>query len=189
MIFVSKISTMFKLNRKQHLLLIFISVITLYSCNYIVAKKDENSNKENLIKENININKEQAKILVNTSKTIVETINLCSDVENDEIEEVKKSKIIKIKENQKQILKEIKTVSESVMVSIPSDLDDIYKKNEEDKTIIQNKIDLLNKKIIKQRELITALKKNSLDESILKFSDTLLPIIDENIYLAKQIVN
>lgn len=178
---------MFKISRKQHIILIIVSIVTLYSCDYFVSKKDNEKNKKNVVNENILINQEQAKLLVNTSKKVLEIIDLCRNFEKTEIEEEKKVKIAKIREQQEHILKEIKNISNQVMVSVPSTVD--KKQNVSELSDVNLKLYQLNSNVISQKELIINLKKNSLDDTIVSFSENILPVIDQNINLSQELLN
>lgn len=180
---------MFKISKKQHLLLIIVSIVTLYSCDYFVSKKDNEKNKENVVNENILINQEQAKLLVNTSKKVLETIDLCKDFEETELEEEKKVKIAKIREQQELILNEIKTISNQVMVSVPISVEKNNILSVTELSDVNLKLYQLNNNVLSQKDLIINLKKNSLDDTIVSFSENVLPVIDENINLSKELLN
>ena len=147
---------MYRISKKTHAVLILITILTLYSCNYIVNKNDENEKSSIISSERVQTNKEQAKLLVNTSETIIEVM-----------------KHIKI-------LDEIKLASSAIMVSVPYN----NKKNAlrlYDKLIFKERIEMIQSKVIKQKELVNSLKNSSSNKIILELTDSIIPIIDTNL--------
>ena len=88
---------MYRINKKTHAVLILITILTLYSCNYIVNKNDKNEKSLKTSVERVNTSKEQAKLLVNTSKNVIEVIDICEIVENSKLDKSKKTIITNFK--------------------------------------------------------------------------------------------
>jgi hypothetical protein len=171
---------MYRISKKTHAVLILITILTLYSCNYIVNKNDEKEKSSKNSVERIKTSKEQAKLLVNTSKTVIEVIDICKIVENSELEESKRTIINNLKTKHIKILDEIKLASSAIMVSVPYNNGKSIQKLD-DKLAFEEKIEMIQSKVIKQRELVNSLKKSSSNKIILELTDSIIPLIDTNL--------
>ena len=79
-----------------------------------------------------------------------------------------------------KILDEIKLASSAIMVSVPYN----NKKNAlrlYDKLIFKERIEMIQSKVIKQKELVNSLKNSSSNKIILELTDSIIPIIDTNL--------
>jgi len=171
---------MYRISKKTHAVLILITILTLYSCNYIVNKNDENEKSSKNSVERIKTNKEQAKLLVNTSKTVIEVIDICEIVENSKLEESKRKIINNLKNKHLKILDEIKLASSAIMVSVPYNNDKSSLKLY-DKLVFEDRIEMIQSKVIKQKELVNSLKNSSSNKIILELTDSIIPLIDTNL--------
>ena len=129
---------MYRISKKTHAVLILITILTLYSCNYIVNKNDEKEKSSKNSVERIKTSKEQAKLLVNTSKTVIEVIDICKIVENSELEESKRTIINNLKTKHIKILDEIKLASSAIMVSVPYNNGESIQKLDDNDKPLQN---------------------------------------------------
>lgn len=171
---------MYRISKKTHAVLILITILTLYSCNYIVNKNDESEKSLINSVERVQTSKEQAKLLVNTSETILEVIDICEIVENSELEEPKKSIISNLKMKHIKILDEIKLASSAIMVSVPYNNKKTALKTF-DKLVFKERIEMIQSKVIKQKELVNSLKNSSSNKIILELTDSIIPMIDTNL--------
>jgi hypothetical protein len=171
---------MYRISKKTHAVLILITILTLYSCNYIVNKNDENEMSLKNSVERIKTSKEQAKLLVNTSKAIIEVIDICEIAENSELEEPKRSIISNLKTKHIKILDEIKLASSAIMVSVPYNNEKSSLKLD-DNFVFEEKIEMIQSKVMKQRELVNSLKNSSSNKIILELTDSIIPLIDTNL--------
>lgn len=153
----------------------------MYSCNYIVSKSDDKAKNSKNGRARIDTDKEQAKLLVNTSQTVVEVIDICETVENFNIEEKKKTLISELKKNQIEILNEIKLASSSVMISVPYNTRKSLLNISEDTLLYKEKLNVLDIKVNQEKKLINALKEKTSNEIIVEMADTIMPIIDNNL--------
>lgn len=171
---------MYRINKKTHAVLILITILTLYSCNYIVNKNDKNEKSLKTSVERVNTSKEQAKLLVNTSKNVIEVIDICEIVENSKLDKSKKTIITNLKKKHIKILDEIKLASSAIMVSVPYNNNKSTQKLN-DKLVFEEKIEMIQSKVIKQRELVNSLKSSSSNKIILELTDSIMPLIDTNL--------
>lgn len=171
---------MYRINKKTHAVLILITILTLYSCNYIVNENHENEKSLKNSVERIKTSKEQAKLLVNTSKTVIEVIDICEIAENSELEEPKRTIINNLKIKHIKILDEIKLASSAIMVSVPYNNQKPSLKLD-DKLVFEERIEMIQSKVMKQRELVNSLKNSSSNKIILELTDSIIPIIDTNL--------
>ena len=171
---------MYRINRKTHAVLILITVLTLYSCDYIVSKNDETEKSSKNSVQRIQTSKAQAKLLVNTSKNVIEVIDMCEIVENSKLDKSKRTIISNLKMKHIKILDEIKLASSAIMVSVPYNNDKSTLKIA-DKIVFEERIEMIQSKVIKQRELVNSLKNSSSNKIILELTDSIMPLIDTNL--------
>jgi hypothetical protein len=171
---------MYRISKKTHAVLILVTILLLYSCNYIFDKKDS-KDKNQIGKERVAMSKEQAKLLVDTSRNVVDVIDICEVVENLKVAEQKKIIISNLKKNQIEILNEIKIASSAVMISVPYNTRKPEQKIAEDSLFFEEKVHLIDFKINKQKELVSVLKSKTSNEIILELTDTITPLIDDNL--------
>lgn len=165
------------LSRKQHLILIAITVIILNSCNYWVAKEDIKKQEKEVFVKKVASNKQQAKKLVYTAENIIDVIKLCTVLKNYDIDNSTKNQIERIQRNQENLLAKIKEVSNDAMVSVPSTLE-ITTKKLEDKGLETN-LKVLKEKINNQKKLFLQLKDSKPSTTITILSDSLIPNINQ----------
>ena len=146
----------------------------------MVNKNDENEKSLKNSVERVQTSKEQAKLLVNTSEAIIEVIDICETVENSELDEPKRSIISNLKLKHIKILDEIKLASSAIMVSVPNNNKKTALKLD-DKLVFEERIEMIESKVIKQKELVNSLKKSSTNKIILELTDSIIPMIDTNL--------
>lgn len=169
------------LSKKQHLVLVAFAIAILNSCNYWVSKEEQKEKEKTQFTKRVELNKQQAELLVNTTSEILDVIDLCEDVENLSIEPETKEAIVEVKENQLELLDEIREASTSLMVSVPSYVDNLSLNEVDESRIAEKKLHEIEQKIKNQKQLLEQLKDNNTDNSIAELSDTLIPIVSENL--------
>ena len=170
-----------RISKKQHLILIVITILVICSCNFIVNKDDNQTKSSIESKERIALDKEQANLLVNTSTTAIEVIGICNVVEKADINETEKEAIATLKKQQKEILSEIKTIAPSLMITVPSNVQERIDKLNIDKQKLSFEFNRMDTKVKKQKDLITQLNNKTQNDKVLDLTEDLLPIIDNNI--------
>ena len=178
-----------RISRKQHLILIVITILVICSCNFIVNRDDEQTKSAIESKERIALDKEQANLLVTTSTTAIEVIGICNVVENADVNQTKKEAIANLKEQQKEILSEIKTIAPSLMITVPSNVQERIDNLNINKEKVNFEFNRIDTKVKKQKELVTKLNNKSKNDRVLDLTEEILPIIDNNIQMIDQIAS
>lgn len=149
----------------------------------MVSKKDANTkkNKINVNRAKVDLNKAQAKLLVRTSQNIIEVIDICEIVEQAEVEFIEKDTFTKLKEAQLKTLNEVKTAAAASLIIVPYKT---YHYNDSisiDSSFIKAKINQISARIKKQKELLSALKNNTFNGTIVKLAEKIMPVLDKNL--------
>lgn len=145
------------------------------SCNFMLENKKTNSNVISTLNEEIiNINKNEAKILVKASQNNLDIIKLCQFIEDTKAKKDIKNLAKDIESTHVKIFKSYKKVAYENLISIPkySNIEtEILKADFVKDSIIVNKLDLISNKINNQIKLLNTLSKTTDNDELIKFSE------------------
>ena len=92
--------------------------VILFSCNYII--KQNNYDEFAQLNSRININKEEAKLLVKASKNNLDILELCETIKVTETEDTIKQLASNLEETHTEILENYKELAREKLISIPN---------------------------------------------------------------------
>lgn len=170
-----------RLTKKQHLILIVFATSVLYSCNYWVSQEEKKEKEKENFYNSVECNKKQADLLVSTTNNILDVIDLCEDLKLLNINKNTKEKVALLKSNQLDLLNEIKNASNSVMVSVPSLVEEVDIFKPTDSILAEEKLSTIEDKIATQKLLLEQLVDTNVDESITELSDSLIPVVKDDL--------
>jgi len=176
------------LSKKQHFILIVICISVLYSCNYWASQEEIKEKEKKEFTNKVESNKKQADLLVSTTNHILDVIDLCEDVTDLSTNPRTKQKVALVKSNQLQLLNEIKDASNSVMVSVPAFVEDVKIYKPSDSVLAGEKLSKIEEKIKTQKHLLEQLVDNNVDESITELSDSLIPVVNDDLEVINSLI-
>tara|TARA_R110002096_G_scaffold431563_1_gene646975 strand:- start:11849 stop:12439 length:591 start_codon:yes stop_codon:yes gene_type:complete len=174
------------------LVLSFI-LVSLVSCDWIISKKDKS--KIGVNQTRININKDEAKLLVLASQSNLDVIKLCQFIKDTETKNDIKYLANELKKTHVKIFNDYKELAQEKLISIPhhSNIDTEIVNNTLNKNIngefIEENLELITEKINKQIELLNKLSETTNNKEFRDLSKKANSILKSKLVKTEDILN